>query len=145
MLRLMGIMLWLAAAVSLAALPAQAQPQVVIPLPPGASPAWTPIPEARGLDYSPNLQADLFRYGGRYYCYHNGRWYRGSAYTGPWRQVTKLPAPFYQVGPTYFKAAPPGWARGKKTGWRGAPLPPGQMKKYEEGNLPPGQMKKLSR
>jgi hypothetical protein len=30
---------------------------------------------------------------------------------------------------------PPGWARGKKKGWRGGALPPGLAKK---GGLPPG-------
>ncbi len=144
MLRLLGILLMSLAAVSLLALPSWSQIQVTIGLPTGVSPSWAPIPDARGLYYSPNAQADLFRYGGHYYCYQGGQWYRGSGYSGPWRQVTQLPSPFYQVGPTYFKGTPPGWAHGKKTGWRGAPLPPGQMKK-EEGNIPPGQMKKMYR
>ena len=38
-------------------------------------------------------------------------------------------------------ARPPGWSRGKKTGWGDCGLPPGQAKKYDEGRgLPPGQM-----
>jgi hypothetical protein len=154
-LKVLAIFLLLAAP---AAPAAWAQTQVVIPLPPNVAPGWAPIPDVRGVYYSPNMQVDLFRYSGRYYCYYNGLWYRGRAYTGPWRQITNLPPVFYQVGPTYFRATPPGWAKGKKTGWRGAPLPPGQMKKYEgeslppgqmkkyeEGNLPPGQMKKMYR
>ena len=53
------------------------------------------------------------------------------------------PRAFYNIGPTYFKS-PPGWAKGKKTGWKGETLPPGQMKKSGQGGaLPPGQMKKL--
>ena len=35
------------------------------------------------------------------------------------------PQAFYNIGPTYFKS-PPGWAKGKKTGWEGQPLPPGR-------------------
>ena len=27
---------------------------------------------------------------------------------------------------------PPGWDKGKKTGWRGRDLPPGQVKKYRD-------------
>ena len=31
------------------------------------------------------------------------------------------------------KDEPPGWDKGKKTGWRGRDLPPGQEKKYDKG------------
>ena len=41
------------------------------------------------------------------------------------QQVGRLPAPLYQIQAPYFKN-PPGWAKGKKTGWKGAPMPPGQ-------------------
>jgi len=34
----------------------------------------------------------------------------------------------YQIEGSHVKT-PPGWARGKKTGWEGQALPPGQMKK----------------
>jgi len=63
---------------------------------------------------------------------------------GPWQLLPQPPKIFYQVEAGYFKN-PPGWAKGKKTGWRGEPLPPGQMKKLDkEKSLPPGQMKKIS-
>ena len=68
-----------------------------------------------------------------------------TASTAPGAVITNPPQAFYNIGPTYFKS-PPGWAKGKKTGWQGQPLPPGQMKKMDGGgSLPPGQMKKLER
>jgi hypothetical protein len=44
--------------------------------------------------------------------------------------IKKPPRVFYNIGATYFQS-PPGWAKGKKTGWRGEPRPPGQMKKIQ--------------
>jgi len=97
------------------------------------------------VEYAPNLAADLFRYGGRFYNYSQGRWQQGPGLNGPWTGVPQLPAPFYLIQAPYFKN-PPGWAKGKKTGWQGAPMPPGQMKKFDRGgSLPPGQMKKMPR
>lgn len=120
----------------------QAVPLVPNPLTPNLVPAWAPIPHVRGVEHAANIRADLFRYGGHYYYYHNGTWYRGRGTMGPWKQINQPPKVFYQIGAPYFKT-PPGWARGRKTGWRGEPLPPGQMKKFEGESLPPGQMKKF--
>lgn len=117
-------------------------PPVPNPLTPNLVPSWTPIPDVRGVEHAANILADLFRYGGHYYYYHNGTWYRGRGTMGPWKQINQPPKVFYQIGAPYFKT-PPGWARGRKTGWRGEPLPPGQMKKFEGESLPPGQMKKF--
>jgi hypothetical protein len=114
--------------------------------PPGSpAPRWTPVPQAPGVEYAPNLATDLFRYAGRFFFYSQGRWQQGPSINGPWIGVPRLPAPLYQIQAPYFKN-PPGWAKGKKTGWKGAPMPPGQMKKFDQGgSLPPGQMKKLER
>jgi hypothetical protein len=113
--------------------------------PPGLAPRWAPIPQAAGVDYAPNLDHDLFRYGNRFYYFNQGIWQIGRALTGPWQVIQSPPPVFYNIGANYFRS-PPGWAKGKKTGWRGAPMPPGQMKKYEGGApLPPGQMKKFER
>jgi hypothetical protein len=104
-----------------------------------------PIPQVPGVSYVPDVGQDLFRYGNRFYVYQGGRWYRGKSLNGPWAGIKHPPKAFYNIGSTYFKS-PPGWAKGKKTGWGGAPLPPGQMKKLDQGGaLPPGQMKKLER
>jgi hypothetical protein len=123
------------------------------------------------VEYAPNLQTDIFRYQGGYYRY-DGRWHRGPAWGGPWTVIPEPPPPFYHIEATYFKQVPPGWSRGKKTGWRGGSMPPGQAKKAgppivvertappaavpviepsgppgkgkgKNKGMPPGQMKKL--
>ena len=121
---------------------AMADPRYAPPVPSDLSPRWAPVPQVPGAYYAPNLPSDLFRYGNQFYYYNQGLWQIARALTGPWQVIQNPPQAFYNIGPTYFKN-PPGWSRGKKTGWGGAPLPPGQMKKLERGgNLPPGQMKK---
>lgn len=121
---------------------ALAGPQRLV-LPPNQPPQWAPVPEVPGVQYAPNLGQDLFQYGNQFYYYSQGLWQIARSLAGPWQTIANPPPPFYNIGPTYFKS-PPGWAKGKKTGWRGAPLPPGQMKKMERGGpLPPGQMKKF--
>jgi hypothetical protein len=121
----------------------QIQVQVNVPMPvaPGIAPQWTPVPGAPGIHYAPNIASDLFRYGNGYYYQNQGAWYQGPSIRGPWTPSPQIPQPFYQVQAPYFKS-PPGWAKGRKTGWGGAPMPPGQMKKMEGGKVPPGQMKK---
>lgn len=112
------------------------------PVPRFLAPQWAQVPQVQGVYYAPNLEADLFRYGDRFYYLQEGIWQIAAALTGPWQVIQSPPPVFYNIGPNYFKN-PPGWARGKKTGWRGAPMPPGQMKKMDGGgHVPPGQMKK---
>jgi hypothetical protein len=112
------------------------------PLPPEFTPQWAPIPGAPGVQHAPNANADLFRYGQRYYFQHDGKWYQARNIAGPWQRIQNVPRSFRRIEAPYFKQ-PPGWAKGKKTGWGGAPMPPGQMKKQDEGqHMPPGQMKK---
>jgi hypothetical protein len=119
-----------------------AQSQFVPPWTPNLAPQWAPIPQVPEVSYVPNLGHDLFRYANQFYFYQNGRWLLGNGLNGPWRAITNPPRVFYNIGPTYFKS-PPGWAKGKKTGWKGE-MPPGQMKKAGQGGaLPPGQMQKL--
>jgi len=120
-----------------------AQAQFVPPWAPNLAPQWAPIPQVPGVYYVPGLGHDLFRHGNRFYVYQEGRWHQGNRLNGPWTLIQQPPQVFQNIGPTYFKS-PPGWAKGKKTGWGGAPAPPGQMKKAGQGGgLPPGQMKKL--
>jgi hypothetical protein len=124
---------------------AWAQGQFVPPWGPNVAPQWAPVPQVPGVSYVPNFGHDLFRYNNRYYLYQQGRWHQGDRLNGTWTMMKNPPRAFYNIGPTYFKS-PPGWAKGKKTGWRGETLPPGQMKKAGQGGgLPPGQMKKLER
>jgi hypothetical protein len=117
---------------------AGAQKIAVKPAPP--VPHWAPIPGVPGVEYAPHLTQDLFRYQEGFYNFQGGAWFRATAVSGPWVPVQELPPVFYNIRANYFKV-PPGWAKGRKTGWRGAPLPPGQMKKLERGHVPPGQLK----
>jgi hypothetical protein len=120
-----------------------AQTPFVPPWAPNLSPQWAPIPQVPGVYYVPDQSHNLFRHGNRFYVYQAGQWHRANHLNGPWSVIQQPPQVFYNIGPTYF-TSPPGWAKGKKTGWRGQPLPPGQMKKLNQGgSLPPGQMKKL--
>jgi hypothetical protein len=110
----------------------------VSPVPP---PRWTSIPGVSGVEYAPNVEHDLFRYGGGFFNFQGGAWFRATAATGPWVPIPQPPQVFYNIQAPYFKV-PPGWAKGKKTGWGDAPMPPGQMKKLDRGQVPPGKMKK---
>ena len=102
---------------------------------------WTPIPGVSGVEYAPNIDQDLFRYRGGFFNFQGGAWFRAAAAAGPWVPVPEPPQVFYNIQAPYFKV-PPGWAKGKKTGWGGAPMPPGQMKKLDRGHVPPGKVKK---
>lgn len=110
------------------------------PLDPRMSPQWQSITTVTDVVYAPNLPVDVFRYQGRYYCY-DGRWYQSQVWGGPWRVIPEPPAVFRQIDASYFKKVPPGWSRGRKVGWQGGAMPPGQAKKLQ-GGLPPGQAKK---
>jgi hypothetical protein len=115
--------------------------QVMAPAPVvSAPPRWQHIPSVAGMEYVPGIHQDLFRYGGNYYQFHNGQWYQGPNYNGPWGMIHRPPQAFYQVEHHYWKA-PPGWAkhkhRGWKRGWGDAHMPPGQAKKYRETYVHP--------
>jgi hypothetical protein len=111
------------------------------------APGWRAVPNAPGVEYAPNMPQDIFRYQDSYYFF-DGQWRRSRSHLGPWVDIVQPPQIFYQIEPRYFKR-PPGWDRGRKTGWGPYDMPPGQLKK---GNplgppgqvqpLPPGQMKK---
>ena len=81
---------------------------------------------------------DCFRYGGFYWVFREGYWYRSSSWRGRFVVVHPryVPTVFYQVPPTRWKhhpSGPPGLMR------RGEGGPPGPM---NQGGGPPGQMKK---
>jgi len=91
-------------------------------------PVWVLVPSAPGVEYCPNMGLDLFRIQNHVYYYNHGNWHLGAGPYGPWRVVRTVPQEIYLVEARYFKT-PPGWAKGKKNGWHGKPLPPGKMKK----------------
>jgi len=65
-----------------------------------------------------NTNYDVFRYGGSYYCYSSGFWYRAPSYGGPYVvvDVRSVPQPILVVPAQHWKSHP----------HRG---PPGQLKK----------------
>ncbi len=111
-----------------------APPLVVPPVIQGQT-SWQPIPGVPGVQYVPTVRQDLFRYQNNYYCWHDGHWFRGQNYSGPWTGIQGPPPVFTQIAPNYWKT-PPGWAHGQKVGWRGQQLPPGQMKKLQQPARP---------
>ena len=72
----------------------------------------------RGADY------DVYRYGGYYWAYDDGYWYRARAYDGPWVGVSyvSVPQPVIYV-PAQYR---PHWVE-VAPAYR---VPPGHMKRY---------------
>jgi hypothetical protein len=114
---------------------------VVMPVTPAYPPQWAGIPNVPGVAYAPNIGQDLFRYQGSFYNLQGGAWFRAPAVTGPWVAVPQPPQVFYTIQAPYFKV-PPGWTKGKKIGWGGEAMPPGQMKRHDGGHAHPGKGKK---
>jgi hypothetical protein len=104
-------------------------------IPAEVTPQWTPISGVQGVEYAPNTMTDLYSNGQSYYYNNQGQWYQGEHPQGPWRRINRAPPSFHRVRASYSKH-PPGWAKGKKTGWGGASMPPGQMKKYQKSADP---------
>jgi hypothetical protein len=82
---------------------------------------------------------DCFRYGGFYWVFREGYWYRSASWRRRFVVVHPryVPTVFYQMPPTHWKhhpSGPPGLMKKRGGG------PPGQMNKGDGG--PPGQTKK---
>ncbi len=144
-MRLLPMLTLLGVIMVMTSIPALADGYSTVPVIPPCTPNWSTVPGVPGVHYAPNIQADMFRYRGDYYCQHNGRWYQGSTIGGPWAALQAPPSAFYRIEAPYFKK-PPGWAKGNKVGWHGASMPPGQKNKYKcgPGHIPPGQAKKMA-
>ncbi|MGO9620267.1 MAG: hypothetical protein ACLPT6_02535 [Desulfobaccales bacterium] len=99
------------------------------PVPPQVQPQWTPVPNAPGVDWAPNLPTDVFRHGTRYYFYWEGYLYQGKRPSGPWKSVINPPAWFSEIDPLYFKTV-------KKAQPAGSAAPPGPGPSAPEA-LPP--------
>lgn len=121
---LLGSFTGSAALAQVAPVPVPVAPPVI-----QVQPIWKAVPAVPGVVYAPTARNDIFRYQNNYYCWHDGRWFQGSNYGGPWNVIQNPPSVFTQIGPTYYKKRPPGWDRGRKAGWHGADMPPGQLKK----------------
>ena len=88
---LLQLLIAAALGLALSGAPVAAQDIRINPVPPHVRPEWTPVPNAPGVYYAPNLPTDVFRHGGKYYFYWQGYLYRGSKPRGPWKSVTKMP------------------------------------------------------
>jgi hypothetical protein len=110
--------------------PVPAPPRIVLPAPPRV----VVVPNSP-VSYAPNVDVNLFVYGGTYYTFHDGEWFHAKTHRGPWVFVptSRLPRPVMAVPVTYYKI-PPGHA--KKMA-RPHAAPGGS-----EGFCPPGQAKK---
>jgi hypothetical protein len=89
---------------------------VVAPAPPPPfvveSPPKVVIVPGTSVYHILNAPFDLFLYGGHYYSFHHGAWFRGSSHNGPWKviAVEAVPKPVLALPVSYFKV-PPGQAR----------------------------------
>ena len=90
---------------------------------------WTVVSVVPGVHHTVFAGKEVFRYQDRYYWY-DGRWHQGNHYGGPWVAIAAPPPVIYRVERVYLKKVPPGWCKGKKTGWPEAPLPPGHVKGF---------------
>jgi hypothetical protein len=101
-----------------AGLPAPPAP----PLPPLVIPAPPPVFLVPGTYayFAPDVNAELFFYGGFWYRPYGGRWYRSSHYGGPWGFVVPNRVPHVLINlPPGYRNVPPGHKR----------IPYGQLKK----------------
>jgi hypothetical protein len=106
---------------ALGATPLAAQEIRIEPIPPHVKPQWTPVPNASGVFWAPNIPTDVFRHGTKYYFYWGGYLYRGNKPQGPWKGMAKVPAWFSAIDLSYFKTAPKGPPAAP-------PAPPGEPK-----------------
>lgn len=71
--------------------------------------------------YAPDYGIELFFYSGRWWRKHNGNWFRGTNYNGPWVHMTppKIPTVLVKLPPDYHKIS----SRQRR-------IPYGQLKKH---------------
>ena len=98
-------------------------PQIVIPAPP----RLVVVPDYPTVQYAPDLGYEYFAYGGTYYTLQGGRWFRASAYNGPWTYIEtpRVPRPVIVVPTRYYRDGD----RYVRRGGHPHGMPPGQAKK----------------
>ena len=110
-------------------LPAQSHAEVQVnvgifaPPPPvviSGPPVVTVIPGTAYVYFIPDIQPDIFFYGGCWYRPHEGRWFRARSYGGPWIYMDRGAVPPVLVRlPQDYRHMPPGHQK----------IPYGQLKK----------------
>src|SRR5262245_13533699 len=92
-------------------IPVPPPPRIVLPAPP----AVVVVPNTQ-VSYAPNVDFNLFVYGGRYYTFHDGSWFYATRHSGPWAFIAteRVPRPVVGVPMKYYKV-PPGHADRKST------------------------------
>jgi hypothetical protein len=75
--------------------------------------------------YAPEARFNVFRFGDRYYSFHDGAWFYANTHRGPWVFVktVEVPQPVLAVPVKYYK------------------VPPGHAKKVDGIHCPPGHAK----
>jgi len=68
--------------------------------------------------FAPDVEVDLFFYGGYWYRPYGGIWYRAGVYNGPWVRINRPPGVLLNL-PSGYRNVPPGHQR----------IPYGQLKK----------------
>jgi hypothetical protein len=103
-----------AAAVNLAPLAPARAADVHIGITIAAPPQLVVVPRMP-VYYAPALPYNYFFYNGQYYLFHEGRWFYGPTYNGPWHFIALeyVPVPVLRVPVQYYKAPPGHWKRRK--------------------------------
>jgi hypothetical protein len=70
-----------------------------------APPPLVVVPGVPVVSYVPSVQADVFVYQHQWYYSHDGHWWVGRSYRGPWVLVGpgRLPQPIVAVPVRYYK------------------------------------------
>src|SRR5574341_1872058 len=106
------------AAACLPAAPAAARTDVHIGINLGAPPQLVVVP-GTPVYYAPALPHNYFFYGGQFYVFHNGGWFFGPTFNGPWGfiDVRYVPRPILAVPVQYYRAPPRHWKKHGPPPW----------------------------
>ncbi|MHC4646642.1 MAG: hypothetical protein ACYTBJ_14180 [Planctomycetota bacterium] len=56
--------------------------------------------EGTDMYYGVNTAHSVIRYGNNYYCWHDGVWFVGGSYRGPWQVCVAVPQVIYSIPPS---------------------------------------------
>jgi len=61
------------------------------------------VPGFVDVYFCPDLEVDVFFYGGLWYCRYRGFWYYSRCYCGPWVYIARPPAVLLKIPPGFRK------------------------------------------